>query len=240
MLPDSGLARAPTLDTDRRTVYPLGLGGPVKIYFDPITVNCRKVLAGCEFVGALFERVRLDYFAGDHKKLEFRAINPNERLPALVDDDLILWESNAILNYVADKTGGMDAYPADLQQRADIHRWQFWESSAWSPSCYTYLIENLVKPLTGAETDPAALGAEDPNFHKLAGILEQRLQNQPWLCGDTVTLADIAVAAPMHLHEHQKLPLESHPILKAWITRLEELACWKNTDPRSLLGLASL
>ena len=55
--------------------------------------------------------------------------------------------------------------------------------------------------------DPAVLDAAEPTFHKLAAIIETRLENQDWLCGDAVTIADIAVAAPMHLHEHQKLPL---------------------------------
>jgi glutathione S-transferase len=57
------------------------------------------------------------------------------------------------------------------------------------------------------ETDTAAIEREAPNWHKLAGILEQRLSNQRWVCGKDLTLADIAVASPMHLHPYQKLPL---------------------------------
>ena len=81
------------------------------------------------------------------------------------------------------------------------------------------------------------LEAEAPNFHKLAGIMEARLQDQDWIAGDSVTIADIALASPMHLHEHQKLPLDEHQILRAWYGRVDELPCWKKTDPRPLLGL---
>jgi glutathione S-transferase len=52
-----------------------------------------------------------------------------------------------------------------------------------------------------------------------------------------VTIADIAVAAPMHLHKYQKLPLVAHPHVRAWMERVEALPCWKKTDPVPLLGL---
>ena len=68
------------------------------------------------------------------------------------------------------------------------------------------------------ETDRTAIEREAPNWHKLAGILEQRLTDQRWLCGENVTLADIAVAAPMHLHPYQRLPLEMYPNLRRWMT----------------------
>ncbi|NCV41397.1 MAG: glutathione S-transferase family protein, partial [Betaproteobacteria bacterium] len=77
----------------------------MKIYADPITVNCRKVLAGLDLIGAKFELEHVDYFKGEQKDAAYLAINPNASLPALVDGDLVLWESNAILQYAADKEG---------------------------------------------------------------------------------------------------------------------------------------
>ena len=210
----------------------------MKLYYDPITVNCRKILAGAHLVDASYESEVMDYFGGDHKSPAYQAINPNESIPALVDGDFILWESNAILQYLADKSDGHSAYPADARTRADINRWHLWESSAWFPSCYTYLVENLVKPMAGGETDPAVLETEGPRFHKLAAIIEARLANQEWLCSNQPTIADIAVAAPMHLHEFQKLPMDEHDVLLAWYQRVEALPCWQKTDPRPTLGLA--
>ena len=77
----------------------------LKVYLDPCTVNCRKVLAGLDLMGAPFERVHVNYFTGEHKKPGFLAINPNGALPAATDDDLALPESNAILQYAADING---------------------------------------------------------------------------------------------------------------------------------------
>ena len=205
----------------------------MKVYADPITVNCRKVLAGLDFIGAPFERVHVDYFTGQHKSAEYMALNPNASVPALVDGDLVLWESNAILMYAADKAGNGAAYPTDLKIRADINRWLLWEASAWFGSCYVYLVEHCVKPLLQSEPDPQVLAAQDGVWNKLAAILDARLARHDWIAGDAPTIADIAVAAPMHLHPYQKLPLAAHPHLHRWMTeRVEKLPCWE----RSFVG----
>ena len=75
----------------------------MKLYYDPVTVNCRKVLAGLDLIGAAFNEEKVDYFGGGHTSPEYTAINPNQSLPTLVDDGFTVWESNAILQYAADK-----------------------------------------------------------------------------------------------------------------------------------------
>jgi glutathione S-transferase len=213
-------------------------GEIMKLYHDPITVNCRKVLAGFGLMSVEFEKAYVNYLGGGHKAQEYLEFNPNGVLPALVDGDLKLWESNAILQYAADKTEALAYYPRELKKRADIHRWQFWEAAHWYPSCYVYLVENLVKPIMNAEPDQVAIEKEAPNWHRLANVLEQRLTDQAWICGDSVTLADIAVAAPMHLYPYQKLPLNTYPNIQRWMSeRVEELSCWKATDVALTLGL---
>ena len=170
----------------------------MEIIADPITVNCRKVLAGLKLIGADYTLTKVDYFKGEQKSPEIVAINPNAAIPVLRDGDLVLWESNAILQYAADKAGNASAYPTDLKTRADVNRWLLWECGTWFPTCYVHLVENCVKPLLGAETDQSVLDGEAPNFHKLAGILDARLSGSAYLCGDDPTIADVAVAAPMH------------------------------------------
>ncbi|WP_416897072.1 MAG: glutathione S-transferase family protein [Minwuia sp.] len=198
----------------------------MEILADPITVNCRKVLAGLKMIGSDYTLTKVDYFQGEQKSPEYVAINPNASIPAMRDGDLVLWESNAILQYAADKAGNAGAYPTDLKTRADINRWLLWECGSWFPSCYVYLVENCVKPLLGAETDPAVLEGEAENFHKLAGILDNRLATSTWICGDSPTIADVVVASPMHLHGWQKLPLDNHRNIVRWMTRNVEAAPW--------------
>jgi glutathione S-transferase len=172
----------------------------LKIYADPITVNCRKVLAGLDLIGEPYELVHVDYFTGQQKEPAYTALNPNASVPAMVDGDFVLWESNAILQYAADKRGNDAVYPSDLQTRADVNRWLLWESSSWFPSCYVFLVENCVKPLLGGSADASVLQAQEAQFHKLAGILDARLAGRDWVAGPGPTIADIALAAPMHLH----------------------------------------
>ncbi len=203
----------------------------IKIYADPITVNCRKVIAGLQLIGAPYELVHVDYFKGEHKAEPYITLNPNASVPAMTDGDFELWESNAILQYAADKVGNESAYPRDLKMRCDINRWLHWEGAHWFPSCYVFLVENCVKPLLGGQPDPAVLDAQAASFHKLAGILDQRLSGQRWVAGGgNPTIADVVLAAPMHLHGWQKLPLSDHPNLKRWLLDdVEQLPCWQKT-----------
>src|SRR5271169_6992300 len=127
-------------------------------------------------------------------------------------------------------SGSEKHYPRDLKKRADINRWLLWEASTWFPSCYTYLVEYVVKPLLKTEPDETIIEKEAPNWHRLAGILDARLAKSKWLAGDTLTIADIAVAAPMHLHKWQRLPLDEHANLKRWMADVEQLPCWQKTQ----------
>lgn len=134
------------------------------------------------------------------------------------------------MQYAAD-VGNCAAYPKDLKKRADVNRWLLWEASSWFSSCYVYIVEYIVKPLLQAEPDPSVTDKEAPNFKKLAGILDDRLSKHKYLTGDEVTIADIAVAAPMHLHKASHLPLDEFPNLRRWLTEdIESLPCWKDTQ----------
>ena len=203
----------------------------MKLYADPITVNCRKVFAGLDLMQAPFEHMHVDYFKGEQKSPEYVAINPNASLPALVDGDFMLWESNAILSYAADKISNTEVYPSDPKRRADVHRWLLWESSTWFPACYALLVENCVKPLLGQQTDPAAVKSHEERFHQVAPVLEARLAGSGWVIGtDKPTIADISLAAPMHLHGWQKLPLEPYPGIRQWMFEgVEKLPSWDKT-----------
>lgn len=204
----------------------------LKVYLDPITINCRKVLAGLDLLKAQYEVEHVDYFKGEQKSDSYTKINPMQTIPAAVDGDVIITESNAILQYGADVAGHVpSAYPTDLKQRANVNRWLLWEASSWFGSCYIYLVENVVKPLLKAEPDQAVIDKEAPNWNKLAGVLEAQLSKTKWIAGDDVTIADIAIASPMHLWEASKLPLDKYPNLKRWMTEgVEKLPEWQKTQ----------
>lgn len=203
----------------------------LEVYCDPCTVNSRKVLAGLDLLGTEYKFNHIDYFTGQHKSPEYTKINPNATVPAAVDGDTKITQSNAILQYAAELSKDESAYPRDAKKRAEVNCWLLWESSVWFQSCYVYLVEHVVKPLLKAEPDQSVIDAQAPTWNKLAGILDAQLAKTKWLCGDHVTIADIAVAAPMHLHAAQKLPLDKHPNLNRWLTEgIEKLPAWQKTQ----------
>ena len=95
----------------------------MKIYADPITVNCRKVLAGLELIGAPYQREHVDYFKGEQKLPGYVAMNPNAAIPAMVDGDFVLWESNTIIRYLANKWRATSLLPSEPRARAEVERW---------------------------------------------------------------------------------------------------------------------
>ena len=152
-------------------------------------------------------------------------------MPAAVDGDMVLTESNAILQYGADLTQPNSAYPQDLKKRALINAWLLWEVNNWFGTCYIYLVQNVVMPLMKSQPDQAVIDKEAPNFHKLAAILEAHLSKHKWLGGDDVSIADIAVASPMHLWKASKLPLDKYPHITKWMTEgIEKLPAWQKTQ----------
>ncbi|KAL5113545.1 hypothetical protein ACEQ8H_008584 [Pleosporales sp. CAS-2024a] len=197
---------------------------------DPCTINSRKVLAGLEEMQADYQQNYINYFTSEHKSEEFAKINPHKTVPAATDGDLTLTESNAILVYAAEKSGS-SMYPKDVKQRANVNRWLLWEASSWFPTCYVYLVQNVVVPnLMKGTPDQKAIDAESDKFHQSAGILDAQLSKTKWIAGDHLTVADIAIAAPMHLYKEQKLPLENYPNLKHWMENgIEQLDSWKAT-----------
>lgn len=202
----------------------------LEIYLDPCTINSRKVLAGLDLLKAPYNYNFISYFEGGQKAPDYvKNINPFATVPAATDGDLHLTESNAILQYAADLNGS-PAYPKDLKQRANVNRWLLWEASAWFGSCYIYLVQNVVQPLLGNKPDESVIAGEADRWNRFAEILNEQLGKTKWIAGDDLTIADIAIAAPMHLHEASKMPVDKHPNLKRWISDIEKLPEWQKTQ----------
>lgn len=104
------------------------------------------------------------------------------------------------------------------------------ETSVWFPSCYVSLIEVVVQPMLGNKPSKEKIDAEHPNWSKQAKILDDQLAKTKWIAGDDLTIADIAVASPMHLWRPQKLPIDQYPNLRRWIGQVESLDAWKKTQ----------
>ena len=104
-------------------------------------------------LGVQLELVLVDLAKGAQRSPEFLALNPNGRVPVLVDGDFVLTESHAIMQYLADITPGQTVYPTDVKCRADVNRWLFWNAQHFQPAVGVLNQERMVKPRFGVDED---------------------------------------------------------------------------------------
>lgn len=203
----------------------------MKLYSIPPSNNCRKVAAYLEHVGAEYETHVVDMQAGEHRSESFLAINPNGKVPALVDGDVNVWESNAMLMYLAEKFERPE-WPSD-ERRWEVMRWLNWEAAHWNRHLGTIYFERLMKPMFGmGETDEALLEEATKHFTRFAGVLDGILSDgRTWLCGDEVTIADFSIGCDLMYAEPAQLDMDSFPHMKSWVGRFRETKGWMASQP---------
>ena len=121
----------------------------MKLHVAPPSPRAFKVLAVARHLELDFELCPVDLLNGANLRPEFTALNPNKKMPVLEDDGFVLWESDAIIQYLASKKPEAGLLPADSRGRADVARWQFWQNAHWDPACATLVFEHLVKKILG-------------------------------------------------------------------------------------------
>jgi len=202
----------------------------LRLHVFPPSPRAFKVLVVAHHLGIDYEFVLCDLTRGDQKSAAYAAINPNQRMPSLQDGDFTLWESNAIIQYLATKKPESGLLPADERGRADVSRWQFWESTTWDPACAILVFERAVKRFFGGGApDPVEVEKGLQRFHRAAKLLDAHLRGRAYVCCDRLTLADFALAADLTMAEPAQLPLEDYGEIRRWGGRLADLPAWQRT-----------
>ncbi|MGH8462479.1 MAG: glutathione S-transferase family protein [Stenotrophobium sp.] len=206
----------------------------MKLYVLPPSPRARKPMAVAHHLGLPCETVVLDFGRGDLKKPEYLKLNPNGRMPTLVDGDFVLWESNAIIQYLAGKKPGV-LMPTDERGRADVARWLCWDLAHWDSALLILLFENFVKGLVGGGApDPARVKEGEEKFHGAAAVLDGQLAGREWVQGDRLSVVDFALAAPLHYTKTCRIPLAPYANIRKWYGRVEQLDAWKKSAPPPL------
>ncbi|MDD5274028.1 MAG: glutathione S-transferase family protein [Methylovulum sp.] len=207
----------------------------MKLYHFPISPNSRRVIAVLHHLGLDCQLQAVDLLKGEHLQADFLQLNPNHMIPTLVDGDFVLWESNAIMQYLCSKVPDNSLLPADPKVHADITRWQFWQVGHFGRACGVFIFENILKgALKLGEPDAAELAKATDNFHRFAKVLEEHLTGRDWLVGDTLTLADFSVASLLELTALAKYPLEGYPEIARWYSAIEQIPAWQSSTPAKL------
>jgi glutathione S-transferase len=204
----------------------------MKLYFHPLSGNSRRVLLVATHLDVPLERVVVDLTKGEQRGAPHLALNPNGRVPVLDDDGFVLWESRAIMEYLADKTAGQTLLPTDARGRAEVNRWLFWCAAHMAPANTILVQENFVKGQTGrGPGDPAEVARGEALFAQGATVLDAHLAGKTWVAQDRLTLADFSLAAGFALAGPARLPIGNYPNIGAWFGRVQELDAWKRTAP---------
>lgn len=201
----------------------------MKLYYSD-TLNPRKACAVARHLKLPVEFIYVALEKGEHRTPQFRAMNPNAKVPVLVDGTTTLWESNAIMCHLAEKAGS-DLWPSDKRQ-TEVIRWLMWDATEFAPTARTFYFEHIIKPrFRQSQADPAEIARVTPVFERYAGVLEAHLKGREYLVGDALTVADFAAAIPLPYAEKARLPLDNFPEIRRWHDRLNQLAAWREPFP---------
>ena len=195
-------------------------GHVLKIWGRNNSSNVQKVLWCCAELDLTFERIDVGGAFGGTRDVAYLAKNPNALVPTIEDDGFVLWESNAIVRYLAAKHGAGTLWPADAQARADAERWMDWQISTISPAIHP-VFWGLVRTAP-ADRDAGMIEAGRQKTAAARAILDAHLAGHQFVMGNSFTMADIPLG--IQTHRWTVMDVERPPAanLEAWYGRLIE------------------
>jgi glutathione S-transferase len=168
-------------------------------------------------LGVEFESIRINLLAGEHLQPKFLKINPAGKIPVLVDDDLVLTESVAIVLYLADKYFNKGLIPTELKERAQVNRWLLFAATELEQPLWRIARNTMLYPEDQRLAADVVLASQE--FKAMAAVLEEHMQRRQFLVGDTVTVADFVAAYTLDWANEDRL-LDDCPQLLAYMKRM--------------------
>jgi len=184
------------------------------------SINVRKVLWAADEMGLGYAREDWGKPIRDPNVPEFLALNPNGQVPVVIDDGFVLWESGAVLRYLAEKAGS-DLWPTDLRERAFVDQWTTWQATelnpAWSYAARAILRNDPPNP------DPARLGDSIASWTRQMSILEGQLAaSGGFVVNGRFSLADIAIGLSTHRWMSMPFDKPTLPAVEAHYAAMQE------------------
>ena len=186
------------------------------------SINVQKVMWAVGELGLAHERIDAGGAFGGLDTPEYGRLNPNRRVPTVEDGDVVVWESNACVRYLAARYGAGTLWPEDPGRRARADMWMDWQGSTLLPDM-TVVFWGLIRT-PEAERDHAKIAAAVERLGTTWRILDEHLASRRFVAGEALTIGDIPVGAGCY--RYYGLPIErpALPNLAAWYGRLKERA----------------
>ena len=193
----------------------------LKVWGRTTSVNVQKVMWTIAELGLAHERIDAGGAFGKTDTPEYLAKNPNKLIPTLEDDGFVLWESSAIVRYLARKYGSGTLLPADEQQAARADQWMEWSTTTLYPDLTATIFLGLIRT-PAKDRNNAAIETSIQRAGERLAILDGVLANRPYILGDKLTIADIPAGGLMY--RYFTLPIERPelPNVAVWYARLTE------------------
>jgi glutathione S-transferase len=189
----------------------------MKIYDNALSPNCRKIRAIVYELGLTPEFRHVNLFKGEQRQAEIVALNPNTKVPILVDGDFVLWESNAIASYLAN---GTQLLPTSRRERAEVERWCDWQLAHLGPAIGKVAFQKLVKPMMGqGAPDLAVVEEGTTEFQRYAGVLDASLGSNEYVAG-RLSIADFVLASMFSIGATVGLEVAPYKKVNAWLGRV--------------------
>ena len=198
----------------------------MRVYGDTQSGNCYKIKLLTALLGIAHDWIHVDIMAGQTHSASFTAKNPNAKIPVLeLDDGRVLWESNAILNYLAADTALL---PGDKYLHAQVLQWQFFEQYSHEP--YIAVARFIAKYLGLPDDRRAEYHAKQAGGHKALAVLESQLSAHPYLVGSGLSVADISLYAYTHVAHEGGFDLSAYPGVRAWLAIIQSHPLYVGMD----------
>ncbi|WP_342361977.1 glutathione S-transferase family protein [Terrarubrum flagellatum] len=188
----------------------------LKIWGRLNSINVQKVVWAAAELGLPFERIDAGMQFGVVDTPEYLAKNPNGLVPCVEDDGLVLWESNAIIRYLAAKHADRkpSLWPADPARRALADRWMDWQHTTLSPAINAAFVGLVRTP--PEKRDQAAIDASIALYEQKSAILDAHLASHEWVGGDAFSMGDIPVGAVAHRWLNMPVTPQPRPHIERW------------------------
>jgi glutathione S-transferase len=189
----------------------------IKVYGDINSGNCYKIKLLMFLLDIGHEWNHVDLLGQETRSASFMAMNPNAKMPVLeIGPGNHLWESNAILNYLAE---GTDFLPSERLARARVLQWQFFEQYSHEP--YIAVARFIARYLGMPESRKQDFLSKQEGGHKALRVMESQLEKTPYLAGDQYTIADISLYAYTHVAHEGGFDVSAYPAICRWLARVE-------------------
>jgi glutathione S-transferase len=182
------------------------------------SVNVQKVVITLDELGLPYERIDAGQEFGRNRTPEFLAMNPNGMVPVIEIDDFILWESNAIVRYLAARYGIGRLWAESLEGRADADRWMDWQATILWPALRPAYFQIYRTP--EAERNARLLDESIAKTDALMQILDARLGDRDYLTGESFSIADIVLGVVVYRWLNMPIARSDYPALTAWYARM--------------------